>query len=173
MSLRGRGSTGTNVKTVPKKSNNNRGKKLCEDGKDCKYQHEYQHLLEYYHSDDDSRNKRESRAKVQKPFQGSGRGRKLTTSRERQKAKFAPIIRSESNSATNPIRPHQRVVSIREARLQYYQAKKANTNQSVPKTDEERTKRNSKVSDDNPKQRKNESHIKKEEKKVIDLIDET
>jgi hypothetical protein len=156
---------------------NRRGKKKCEDGKDCHYQHEHQHLMEYYHSDSDEERrerangngngngnerkrkqkssnsnsqgtatKRGSKAKKppKNPFQGTGRGRKLTTAKERKKASTIPIVRNghpsggEGNQPGNQV--HDQVgnqvgnqanlsgarrspvhLSIQEARLQYLQ----------------------------------------------------
>lgn len=58
----------SSTRTV-KKPLSNRGKKLCEDGLECKYKHEYQHTMEFDHED----------MKQLVPF--SGKARKLGSSK--------------------------------------------------------------------------------------------
>ncbi len=49
---RSKAATGTKVGTKVKPNNKNKnGRKLCDRGTKCPYQHEYQHNLEYYHEE--------------------------------------------------------------------------------------------------------------------------
>ena len=172
-SSRSRSSVGTTVKTLSKKSNK-RGKKLCEDGKNCKYQHEYQHLLEYHHSDDESKvlKKMENKAKIRKSFESSGRGRKLTTSKERQKAQVAPIMRNQSQNTITKARSQQRSVSIQEARLQFYKPNIVNHNEQGSEEREKPCTSQVKDSTSNSKTVFFEDPGTANKNSIIDLIDD-
>ena len=154
----------------PSKGSQRRGKKKCDRGKNCPYKDEYQHKLEFYHTEEDNDQSRDIDRFI--PFQGKGNA----ISKVNKKNSIEGYCSNSSNSFNiNQINKNKTI--LRNQRVKVFTTKnstikhKNNSSiQSMPNNTIQFKKVNSRKK--SSQLTSSRSHVKKVENTIIDLIDD-